>query len=244
MPKVALATEESVRAYTIWHSSKFEGREITFRRQLDTSKTFSRVLMAPILETFNVRFPNDDTLIQSKIGAPWSDLDKYSTTPGLWDKAIPGSLVLLCMVDTILVMARALSRQSIFERPLAGLGLAGPLNTAAIELACAWYVFGPSSRQKAVHSRILSILSEQDWSPKDKSMASLQMKIVDTVEFGLDSVEDFLENIQGAVVDGTKKVVMGVGSGIGAGIGAGIGGVGAGVGVGIAGFGSLRRGFR
>lgn len=207
-----------------------------FRRQLDTGKKFSQILMEPVLECFNVRFSGDDTLIKSKIGGPWKDLDKYASTPGLWDKTIPASLILLCMVDTILVMARGLSRQSIFEKPLAGLGLAQPLNSAAIELACAWYTLGPNSRQSAVHSRILSILSEQDWSPKDKSMASLQMKCIDTVEFGLESVEDFLENIQGAVVGGAKKAVLGVGSTIGSGIGAGIGGIGAGIG-------SVRRGF-
>lgn len=192
--------------------------------------------MEPILECFNVRFPGDDALIQSKIGGPWADLDKYAATPGLWDKKIPANLVLLCMVDTILVMARGLSRQSIFEKPLAGLGLAQPLNSAAIELACTWYALGPNNRQKAVHSRIKSILSEQDWSPKDKSMASLQMKLIETVEFGLENVEDFLENIQGAVVGGAKKAVIGVGSSIGAGIGAGIGGIGAGIG-------AVRRGF-
>lgn len=213
---------------------------------MDTSsgKTLTQILMEPVLETFNVRFPNDDTMIRSKIGSPWSDLDKYAAKPGLWDKKIPGSMILLCMVDTILVMARALSRQSIFEKPLAGLGLAGPLNSAAIELACAWYVFGANSTQKAVHLRILSILSEQDWSPKDKSMASLQMRLVDTVEFGSESVGDFLENIQGAVVGGTKKVVVGVGSSIGAGISVGIGGVGAGIGAGLGGLGGIRRGFR
>lgn len=199
--------------------------------------------MEPILECFNVRFPGDDTLIQSKIGGPWAELDKYAVTPGLWDKTIPATLILLCMVDTILVMARGLSRQSIFEKPLAGLGLAQPLNSAAIELACTWYALGPNNRQKAVHARIKSILSEQDWSPKDKSMASLQMKVVETVEFGLENVEDFLENIQGAVVGGAKKVVAGVGSTIGAGIGAGIGGIGAGIGGIGAGIGAVRRGF-
>lgn len=189
--------------------------------------------MEPVLECFNVRFRGDDALIQSKIGNPWSDLDKYAATPGLWDKAIPGGLILLCMVDTILVMARALSRQSILDKPLAGLGVAQPLNSAAIELACTWYTLG---RQKAVHSRVISILSEQDWSPKDKSMASLQMKLIETVQFGLEIVEDFLEGIQTNVLGGAKKTVVAVGTGVGTagtGIGAGIG----------AGIGSVRRGF-
>lgn len=161
--------------------------------------------MEPILETFNVRFPGDEKLIQSIIGAPWSELDKY--TSNLWDKSIPGNLILLCMVDTILVMARAFYSQLGFDKVV--ISIAQPLSSAALQLACTWYILGRESRQKAVHSRIRSILSEQDWSPKDKSMASLQMQLIEAVELGLETAQDFIESVQTGVLSGAQKVATG-----------------------------------
>ncbi|KAH8148110.1 uncharacterized protein LAJ45_07874 [Morchella importuna] len=206
-PKVALATAESIRAYAIWKKSKFDGEKIDFLRNAKDEPKLSRLLMRPVLDSFNMRFPGDDALIQSLLSKSWRDLDSYPAN--LWDKNIPGDLILMCMLDTIIIMARAFNHTQI-RQPLGA--IAQPLNTIALQLACTWYTLVTLNKQKAMHSRIKSMLSEKDWSPKDISMGSLQMKVIEAVEVGLESAETFLEDIGTGALDGVKKVVGGIGS--------------------------------
>lgn len=192
-PEVALATEESVRAYTIWHSFKFEGKRIAFSRNRGDQK-LSRMLMEPVLATFNMRFSGDDELIQSRIGREWSGLDRYRS--GLWDQMVPGDLILICMVDTIIVLTYAFSHQRVSGWARTASDVAWSLCSADIEQACAWYT---GTKQIATHTRIRSLLSAGDWSPKDKSMASLQMGLIETVELESDDAEKATGSIGGVI---------------------------------------------
>lgn len=182
--KVALATEEAIRAYTIWHSFKFAKKSIAFERNKHTQK-LSRMLMEPILATFNMRFSGDDELIQSKLGREWNVLDKYKSS--LLDPLIPGDMILICMVDTIIVLNYAISHQRISGRAKTADDIACSLCSADIDKACTWYT---ENKQSATHTRIRSLLSGEDWSPKDKSMSGLQMGLIETVELQSDDDVD------------------------------------------------------
>lgn len=177
---IALATEESLRAYTIWHCFVFGGKKVEFSRNKDSAgMLLSAILMEPVLATFNIRFSGDAALIQSKIGSPWASLDKYKS--GLWDATLPGDLILICMLDTIMVMTHALSHQQIGGKLKLATDHARPLCAADIETACAWYTAPKHNVQVETHAKIRSLLAK-DFSPKDKCLANLQMKVIETVE--------------------------------------------------------------
>lgn len=141
--------------------------------------TLSAILMEPVLATFNIRFSGDTALIKSKIGGPWAALDKYKTN--LWDATLPGDLILICMLDTILVMTHSLCHQQIGGKVKLSTDHARPLCAADIEASCAWYTAPKHNVQIETHTRIRSLLAK-DWSPKDKSLAHMQMKVIETVE--------------------------------------------------------------
>lgn len=147
----------------------------------------SAMLMEPVLATFNMRFSGDSALIQSKIGGSWGSLDKHKS--GLWDVTLPGDLVLVCMLDTIIIMTHALSHQYISGKAKTSNDNSQPLSAADIENACAWYTAPKENRQIETHARIRSLLA-RDWSPKDKSVTNLQMKVIETVELQSDSAEN------------------------------------------------------
>lgn len=159
--------------------------------------TLSEVLMEQILDSFNYGFPGDTKLIQSGVGTPWlKELDKFQTT--MWDKKIPAHLILFCMVDTMIIMARVMSRGTALTRPLRRTRV---FHESAIRTACSWY----SRKQSAVHTKIRALLAS-DGSPQDKSMALLQLGLVETIDFGLYSTSD--------AVGETVDAVVGVGRGI------------------------------
>lgn len=196
-PKIALATQESVRAYTIWHSFKFDGKRFNFsRNEKPEGMKMSMMLMEPVLESFNLRFAGDAELIQSLIGTPWNVIDRY--TNGLCDDSLPADLILTCMLDTIFIMAYALSHQ---RRG----GTAQPLSESDIKKACERYTRPNENRQAVAHAKIKELLAE-DGSPRDSSIANLQMKIIETVELQSGTTEDLLSL---AVMKGTTAAMKG-----------------------------------
>jgi hypothetical protein len=217
-PKIALATQESVRAYTIWHSFKFGGKRFNFNRnEKPEGMKLSMMLMEPILVSFNIRFTGDATLIQSLVGTPWDAIDQYMN--GLWDDSLPADLILTCMLDTILIMAYALLHQRINGKLKSRKDNAQPLSASDIEKACEWYTTQKENRQAETHAKIKELLAENG-SPKDSSIANLQMKIIETVELQSDTAgEDLLYSavMKGttAVMKGTTAVVQGTTAAIG-----------------------------
>lgn len=172
----------------IWHGSKFGGKKVAFRRNKGPGNPkFSFILMEPILIAFNMRFSGDDALIHSRIGGPWSGLDKNES--GLLDATVAADLVLMCMVDTIIVTIYALAHQQISGRAKAVTDDAQPLCSADIEQACAWYTAATDNRQTATHTKIKSLLSK-DWSPKEKSIANFQMQLIEVVEVESDNAQN------------------------------------------------------
>lgn len=179
-PMIALATEESIRAYTIWHSFTFGGKEVQFRSNRDpTGMKLSAIIMEPVLSTFNLRFADDTNKIKTKIGSAWSSLDQYK--PSLWDKSIPGDLILMCALDTIIIMTHALTHQQIAGKGKTATDHARALTEADIDNACLWYTAPKQNIQTETHARIRTLLAP-DFSPIDKSLANLQMKVIETVE--------------------------------------------------------------
>lgn len=204
-PKVSLATQESVRAYTIWHSFKFGGKRFNFNRnEKPEGMKMSMMLMEPVLVSFNVRFAGDAALIQSLIGTPWDAIDQYMN--GLWDDSLPADLILTCMLDTILIMSYALLHQQIGGKPKSRKDNAQPLSASDIKNACEWYTTPKENRQAVTRAKIKELLAE-DGSPKDSSIANLQMKVIETVELQSDTVKEDL--LTSAVMKGTTAVVKG-----------------------------------
>lgn len=192
-PKIALATEESVRAFTIWHLNKDHGESHTFYPYLKSPKTpLSSLLLKPILDTFNMGFPGDEELIKSRISKPWISLDSHTT--GLEDETIPGYLILMCMVDAVVVMTYALS-----HRVKQGYGgfLGGTsentsqsvLTKGELEKACDWFTNVKSNKQEQLHKMIQDLLDDEGQPKGNDSITNLQMKIIETVELFSDHAE-------------------------------------------------------
>lgn len=156
----------------------------------------SATIMEPVLAAFNIRFPGDTALIQSKLGGPWSSLDKYKSS--LWDATLPGDLILMCMLDTIIVMTHALCHQQIAGKEKSVTDHARPLCAADIETACAWYTAPKLNIQMETHTTIRSLLAK-DWSPEDKSLANLQMKVIQTVELKTGIAESATTTLGGVI---------------------------------------------
>lgn len=204
-PKISLATQESMRAYTIWHSFKFGGKRFNFNRdEKPEGRKMSMMLMVPVLESFNVRFAGDAALIKSLIGRPWDAIDQYMN--GLWDDTLPADLILACMLDTVLIMAYALLHQEIDGRLKSRRDNAQPLSASDIKNGCEWYTTPKENRQAVTHAKIKELLAE-DGSPKDSSIANFQMKIIETVELQSDAAKE--DPLTSAVTKGTTAVMKG-----------------------------------
>jgi hypothetical protein len=159
--------------------------------------------MEPVLATFSMGFTGDAELIQSRIGASWQALDKYKS--GLWDTSLPGDLILICMLDTVIVMTHAVSHQ---EGAKSAKEEACALSSENVEKACAWYTKdSPESAQVALHKAVQELLAS-DGTPKDGSVANLQMKIIEAVELHSDVAEKAPEGVlQAAFTDAVSGVV-------------------------------------
>lgn len=106
------------------------------------------------------------------------------------------------MVDTMIVLSRVMTRWS---------SLTGPMyrrrsyNASDIELACSWYL----QKRDAVHTRIRGLL-ESDGSPKEKSIATLQIELAAVIEFGLRSMSDGLVDMTSSVAGVARDVGRGL----------------------------------
>lgn len=176
-PKIALATEDSIRAYVMWYMHKQHGQKQSFSRnpRVNAMK-LTNMIMEPILSTFNMRFERDDELIIAEIGKPWNALDNCRN--GLCDAVVPGDLIMLCTLDTILVMARALKHTHDDHETEEERQTAVAITEADIKSACQWY---RGSAQAETHAKIQHLLTA-DGEPKDNSIANFQMKVIEIVE--------------------------------------------------------------
>lgn len=198
--KVAISTDQTIRAYAVWRAFTVHSQSIIFRTKPTGLMKLSEVLMEQILDSFNYGYPGDAKLIQSGVGTPWmKELDKYQTT--MWDKKIPAHLILFCMVDTMIIMARIMSRGTALTRPLRR---TRALHESAIRTACSWY----SQKQSIVHTRIKALLTN-DGSPMDKSMALFQLGLIETIDFGLSSSSDAIEETVDALVGVGRNIYRG-----------------------------------
>lgn len=210
-PKIALATEETIRAYTIWYLFNTSGEIHNFDRNKDPAgMSLSTLLMEPVLATFGMRFSGDSELIKSRIGSPWVGLDKY--TSGICDTSLPSYLLLICMLDTILVMTYAVAHRDNSRNE------ALPVTVAEVEKACTWYTVpqkkGQGATQGSLHKQVQELL-QPDGYPKEKSIAHLQMKTIAVVEKFSDEAEKASATVLGAVVGAVSGAVTGTIAGVG-----------------------------
>lgn len=158
--------------------------------------------MEPILDSFQSRLTAHAALIKSQLGGPWQkQLDKCPTT--MWQAALPGNLILYCMVDTMIVLARVMPKPSAYIPNALRRTTAYDANT--IRSACTWYL----PRQAAVHTQIKALLATNS-SPKENSIAFLQLALMDVIETGMwsriDSVGEGLDMVAGTVRDSARLV--------------------------------------
>ena len=184
-PKTALATEECIRAYTIWHNYATTGEVQSYERSETPGGTnLAFRLLENILATFSMGFEGDTELIQSRLGSPWQAL--VSCMSGLCEKTLPGAFILLCMLDAVIVMTFALRKH---WRAQDSRGDAVPLRKEDLEAACTWYTTavreGGLSPQQQTHRHVGSLLREEG-VPRDSCVANLQMKIHEVVDLALD----------------------------------------------------------
>lgn len=140
------------------------------------------VLLEPILDSFQSRLTTQAALIKSQLGAQWQkELENCPTTT--WQAALPGNLILCCMVDTMIVLARVMPTPSAYIPNVLRSTAFYDANT--IRSACTWYL----PRQAAVHTQIKALLAA-DSSPKENSIAFLQLSLMDVIETGMWSVTD------------------------------------------------------
>ncbi|TGZ80739.1 hypothetical protein EX30DRAFT_364382 [Ascodesmis nigricans] len=175
--KIALATEESIRAYVTWYMYQQDGKPRQLSRSSDVNAmNLTHMLMEPILSTFNIRFKGDTDLIISEIGDAWKDLNNADNN--LCHPTVDGKLILLCTLDTIMVMTRALTHNSDSNETEEEKTTASALTEEDIKRASRWY---KGSKQKETHTRICELLTAEG-TPKDNSIATLQMKVIEIVE--------------------------------------------------------------
>ncbi|KAI5803942.1 hypothetical protein EDC01DRAFT_763093 [Geopyxis carbonaria] len=204
--KTALATEEALRAYTTWYSTKTGGSYVGTNGTATLFKTEEEILsiklIDPVVSTFNMG-PRVAKQIQLKIGSVWGDLN--AATSEISEPNIPGTQILLCMLDALLVITYALShqkQQNETPKPKGPGQLSEPLNRPEINDACDWYKgrgrykslnwYMPvtwsgrnyktaQDRQLELHKKIKALLDAKGL-PKDGSIANLQMKIIEVVD--------------------------------------------------------------
>lgn len=179
-PKIAFATEESVRAYVTWYMYQKNGVPRSLcRGSDDNGMKLTNMLMEPILSTFNIRFEGDTDLIISEIGEAWKSLDNSDNSHSrLCDPAVRGDLILLCTLDTILIMTRALTHNHGGDDTTEEEPTVSALTEDDIKKASEWY---RGAKQTTTHTMVRDLLTV-DGKPKDKSIAALQMNIIETVE--------------------------------------------------------------
>lgn len=175
LPKFALALEEIVRHYLVWHNAKFGNGQAVYTGKEDI-RGLSWALMGTILEIFNVRAPNDDEIIHSTLGSEWKELDSHGS--GLGDRTIFGDLILACMLDTISVICFALANQKKSGDTTAQ-PTAVPLSSAEVEEACKSYKSAGDGGQAAKHAAIRALLSKHNSSSESDLKASLERELVD-----------------------------------------------------------------
>jgi len=174
----------------------------SFHRNKDPEgMLLSDKLLEPVLNTFNMGFEGDSAFIKGRIGEPWKEIDNYKS--GLYDKTVPGYLILMCMLDTIVIMTYSLAHRQ--GRGYTGLlkatpeQRAKPLTQVELEQACAWFTNPKDHRQEKMHKAVKELLDE-DGSPKSNdSITNLQMKVIETVELYSESAESASGVIEGAL---------------------------------------------
>lgn len=196
--KLALATDQTTRAYAVWKA--YPTKSVVFRVAPTGQMTLPEVLMDQILRSFNIRFPGDAKLIQSQVGSTWmKGLKGFPKT--MWDTNIPANLILCCMVDTMVILARVMSRGTFITRPARR---TKALQERATRSACAWY----KRKQEEVHTRITALLDNK-YLPLNGSMALFQLGLIEIVDFGLASRSDVVEETADAIVGLGRDVVRG-----------------------------------
>lgn len=200
--KLAIATDQILRAYAVWNAFAFKSQSVVFRRRPPGAMLLTDVLMEPILDSFQSRLTAHAALIKSQLGGPWQkELDKCPTT--MWQATLPGNLILYCMVDTMIVLARVMPKPSAYIPNALRRTAAYDANT--IRSACTWYL----PRQAAVHTQIKALLATNS-SPKENSIAFLQLALMDVIETGMwstsDTIEGGLDIVAGTVRDTARFV--------------------------------------
>ena len=210
-PKIALATEEAIRAYTIWYLFNTSGEVHHFGRNKDPAgMSLSTLLMEPVLATFSIGFSGDSELIKSRIGGPWVGLDKH--TSGIRDTSLSSYLLLICMLDTIIVMTYAMAHRDKLKNE------ALLVTNAEVEKACTWYAVahktGQATIQKSLHKQVQELL-QPDGYPKEKSVAHLQMKTIAIVEKFSDDAEKASATLLATAAAAVSGAVTGAITGVG-----------------------------
>jgi len=170
--------------------------------------SLSTLLMEPVLATFSMGF-SDSELIKRLIGSPWVDLDKH--TSGICDTSLPSYLLLICMLDTIIVMTYAVAHRGKSNEAL-------PVTQTEVEKACTWYAVahktGQATIQKTLHKQVQELLQSNGY-PKNKSVAHLQMQTIALVEKFSDEAEKASITILAAAAAAVSGAVTGAISGVG-----------------------------
>lgn len=213
--KLAIATDQALRAYSVWKAFALNGTQVVFRREPPGQMKLSAVLMQPVLDIFNMRVTGGADSIRQRAGLRWQkDLDRFPTT--LHDAKIPAHLILCCMADTMIIMARTMRSVNLLVTTV-------PLQSSGIEAAWNWY----SPRQGAVHKQIADLLAK-DSPTTETSMAILQLGLIDAIETGFATGSTILGDTKDALVGagvglfrgvtsaavGTAKVTTGLGFGL------------------------------
>jgi len=217
LPKIALATEESIRAYAIWYMFKSAGEVHRFSRNKDpTGMSLADILIEPIVTTFNMARRKDAEVIKPRISAPWKSLDNF--TKGLRDPEVPGDLILICMLDIIIIMTHAVTHPT---RPKNWKGEAFQISTGDMERACTWFATPPKAGQPSIqdkmHQRVKDLLDAQGY-PRSGSIASLQMKVIEIVDSFTRDAQNAPSTIIGAAAAAATGAIKGAFSGVSSGV--------------------------
>ncbi|KAI5804625.1 hypothetical protein DFH27DRAFT_383934 [Peziza echinospora] len=204
-PKVALATEEAVRAYTIWHTFRTTGVAHRFGRNKNPEgMNVGARLIEVVLATFSMGFEGDDEFLRERLGSPWAALDYH--TKGLCDATLPGGLILLCMFDCIVTMTYTIAHRR--DPTVNWKGEALSLSQEDMDRGCAWYTKPPKDRQQSpqqdLHTRVNALLNG-DGTPKDGCIANLQMRAIEIIEQHAATAQ-----AAPSVIDNAKALVTGI----------------------------------